>query len=67
MLRGIIRVTCPHCGKTFVAPDIELGATIESAPVTCPNCKQAVDPNKNRTTLFWIVLGWLKRDKQFKQ
>ena len=41
-------VTCPHCGKTFIAPDIELGATVLSAPVDCPKCGAKVDPNRNK-------------------
>ena len=32
MVRGKIIVTCPHLGKTFVAPDIEWNATALSVP-----------------------------------
>lgn len=38
MLRGIKTFKCPKCGYLFKAPDIEHGATIESAPMTCPKC-----------------------------
>ena len=61
MLRGMITVTCPHCGKSFVAPDIEYGATVESAPVTCPNCKQTVNPNINRAGLWGIIRELFKQ------
>ena len=60
MIRGTIVVTCPHCGKTFVAPDIEWDATIYSAPVSCPHCGRAVDPNGNKG-LWGIVKRWMKR------
>ena len=55
-------VTCPHCGKTFVAPDIEQGATVEFAPVTCPNCKQTVDLRANRAGLLKVLLKRTKKD-----
>lgn len=38
MLRGICVFKCDECGKRFVVPDIELGATILSAPAKCPQC-----------------------------
>ena len=38
MLRGAKRVTCPRCGHSFVAFDIEDNATVESMPVHCPRC-----------------------------
>lgn len=38
MLRGVKRVTCPHCGHSFVAFDIEDNATAQSMPVHCPRC-----------------------------
>ena len=60
MLRGMITVTCPHCGKTFVAPDIEWVATTLSAPVTYPHCGRTVDPNGNKG-LWGIVKRWMKR------
>lgn len=62
MLRGMITVTCPYCGKTFVAPDFEQRATVESAPVTCPKCKRTVDPNTNRAGLLEIIV-WLFKQK----
>lgn len=60
MIRGMIIVTCPHCGKTFVAPDIEWGATVFSAPVSCPHCSQTVDPNGHKG-LCGIVKKLMKR------
>ena len=60
MNRGKIMVTCPHCGKTFIAPDIELGATALSAPVHCPDCGQLVDP-QGRTGLLGIIRGWFRK------
>lgn len=65
MLRGAVIVTCPHCGKTFIAPDIELGATSYSAPVTCPQCNETVNPNDNKG-LWGIVRGWLRKISQGK-
>lgn len=56
----MIHVTCPNCGKRFNAPDIEWHATSLSAPVTCPHCKQEVDPNGWKG-LFGVVRGWLKK------
>ena len=56
MLRGFMKITCPHCGKTFVAPDIEWNATVYSAPVTCPHCQQEVNPNGLRG-LWWKFRG----------
>ena len=60
MVRGKIIVTCPHCGKTFVALDIEWHATALSAPVSCPHCGQTVDPNGNKG-VWGIVKRWMKR------
>ena len=56
MIRGMMKIKCPHCGKTFVAPDIEWHATALSAPVTCPHCKTQVDPNGIRG-IWWKFLG----------
>lgn len=41
MLRGITLFKCTECGKHFIAPDIELGATALSAPQKCPKCGDA--------------------------
>lgn len=60
MVREKIIVTCPHCGKTFVAPDIEWHATALSAPVPCPHCERTVDPN-GRKGLWGIVKRWLTK------
>lgn len=60
MLRGVIIVTCPHCGKAFIAPDFELGATALSAPVDCPHCGRQVDPNGCKG-LFVAIYKWLTR------
>ena len=60
MLRGTITVTCPNCGKTFTAPDIEWNATIYSAPVKCPHCHQTVNPNGHKG-LLGIIRGWLRK------
>lgn len=38
MVRGIMTFKCPACGNKFTAPDIELGATVESQPMICPKC-----------------------------
>lgn len=38
MIRGITTFKCPKCGHKFTAPDIELGATALSQPMTCPKC-----------------------------
>ena len=66
MVRGTIIVTCPHYGKTFVAPDIEWGATIYSAPVHCPDCGQLVDP-QGWKGLLGIIRGWFRKTKRIEQ
>ena len=38
MVRGTTYFKCPHCGKVFKAPDIELNATVETMPQPCPVC-----------------------------
>ena len=60
MVRGMIVVTCPHCGKTFVAPDIEWAASALSAPVTCPHCRRTVNPNGHKG-LWGIILRWISK------
>ena len=60
MLRGTIKVTCPNCGKAFIAPDIEWNATLYSAPVKCPHCHQMVNPN-GHTGLLGTIRGWLQK------
>lgn len=59
MLRGFIRTTCPHCGHTFTAPDIEDNATVFSAPVKCPNCGKTFRPKS--TSGFSGLFGLLKQ------
>ena len=44
MLRGKIKTQCPKCGTRFEAPDIELNATAQSAPVKCPLCSHVFCP-----------------------
>ena len=36
MVRGMIIVICPHCGKAFVALDVEWGTTALFTPSTVP-------------------------------
>ncbi|MCQ2336074.1 MAG: hypothetical protein MJ010_02695 [Paludibacteraceae bacterium] len=43
MFRGESVFICPNCGKKFVAPDIELGATAKSQPMPCPHCGTLTD------------------------
>lgn len=38
MVRGILPFYCSECGKHFMGPDIELGASVLSAPLECPRC-----------------------------
>ncbi len=38
MLRGITLFKCTQCGKRFIGPDMELIATVYSAPCKCPQC-----------------------------
>lgn len=38
MLRGVKRMTCPHCGHSFVAFDIEDNATVKAMSIHCPRC-----------------------------
>ena len=42
MLRGMKRVTCPHCGYRFLAMDIEDNGTVNSMPSICPKCGKKV-------------------------
>lgn len=46
-------MTCPHCGHSFVAFDIEDNATVESMPVHCPRCGAEVRTDG--------ILGFLSR------
>lgn len=38
MYRGMNIFRCTQCGKIFVAPDVELGATVYSVPMPCKRC-----------------------------
>jgi len=38
MYRGEIKFKCNKCGTEFMAPDIELNATVYSVPQPCPKC-----------------------------
>lgn len=38
MIRGNTIFRCTNCGKIFSAPDVELNATIFSAPQLCKRC-----------------------------
>lgn len=38
MLRGTTTFKCEKCGHKFVGPDMELEATVLTAPLTCPEC-----------------------------
>ena len=38
MVRGITLMKCTECGKRFLAPDVELSATVYSQPCKCPKC-----------------------------
>lgn len=38
MFRGTTTFKCEKCGHKFVGPDTELGATVLTAPLTCPEC-----------------------------
>lgn len=50
MLRGFKRVTCPHCGHSFLAAEMEDNATIAEMPVHCPKCGRVVKTN------WWLNL-----------
>lgn len=45
MLRGFKRVTCPYCGHSFLAADIEDNATVAELPIHCPKCGRIVKTN----------------------
>ena len=47
MYRGTKTYKCSKCGEIFIAHDIEQNATVESMPVTCPQCgnKTNAEPN----------------------
>ena len=38
MVKGKTLFKCTKCGKHFMAPDIEYGATSLSTPQKCPEC-----------------------------
>lgn len=38
MVRGTTLFICTKCKKIFLAPDVELGATIFSVPMPCKRC-----------------------------
>ena len=38
MYRGLTLFKCTQCGKRFMGPDIELAATVWTAPCKCPQC-----------------------------
>jgi len=38
MVRGTTLFRCSKCGKLFLAPDIEYGATVLSVPQHCKRC-----------------------------
>lgn len=38
MVRGMTLFRCSKCGKFFMAPDIEYGATVFSVPQPCKRC-----------------------------
>jgi DNA-directed RNA polymerase subunit RPC12/RpoP len=38
MYRGQTLFKCTQCGKRFMGPDIELAATVLTAPCKCPQC-----------------------------
>ncbi|MDE5608743.1 MAG: hypothetical protein K2I64_07405 [Muribaculaceae bacterium] len=38
MIRGVIPFYCSECGNRFIAIDVELGASVFSAPVRCGRC-----------------------------
>ena len=47
-------MTCPHCGHSFMAFDIEDNATVSSMPVICPRCKKVFVP-------VWGAAGLVSR------
>ena len=53
MLRGTKKFKCDHCGHVFIGPDLELNATVASAPVPCPKCG-------NMTNSAPGIWGWIK-------
>jgi NAD-dependent SIR2 family protein deacetylase len=57
MLRGFIKVKCPHCGSVFIAPDMEDNATVHSAPIHCPECGMDLRPDR---ALFNVLARLLK-------
>jgi len=59
MLRGFIKTTCPHCGHTFSAPDIEDNAKVHSKPVNCPKCGKNFRPKS--TSGLSSLFGLLKQ------
>ena len=62
MLRGVTRVTCPHCGHKFLAMDIEDNATVSSLPGHCPKCGQIVKIDWSGL-LYFLRLGLEKLAK----
>ena len=48
MLRRVKRIRCPHCGRSFLAFDIEDKASVNSMVTHCPQCGKVVKLNWDR-------------------
>lgn len=57
MLRGITRITCPHCGHKFLATDIEVLSTAETMPVHCPKCGREVSLSRLGNLIEMFLKG----------
>ena len=54
MLRGTKKFKCGQCGHVFEGPDVELNATVASAPVPCPKCGSMTKASAPG------ILGWIQ-------
>lgn len=54
MYRGLTLFKCTQCGKRFMGPDIELAATVWTAPCKCPQCGSI----RTRPSRLINLLSW---------
>lgn len=60
MIRGVKLFYCSECGKRFLGPDIELAASIYSAPLDCPECG-------SHRTRPWSILPARLANKEYEK
>lgn len=58
MLGEIKRVTCPHCGHSFIEPTETFILTIFPKPIHCPKCGREIPINGLRGILSRLLNLW---------